>query len=263
MGFNRDTFVPNPAVCTHASPKVQEFYKLRFAFIGKIMGAGMRTSNPVGLDLAPLIWKRFLGEDVTVRDLAGIDERWVRAWQLLKLLPQKDSWNALGMSAWAAQVGCSAALSCTPISPGGGGGGASSPGGGEVEWMGGGGGGMSLVWTVRSASGRLVSLVPGGATRALQYEEREAFVALALKYRLTEFDSALEAMRYGLGQNVPLLMLPLLTYRELMVRVCGEVSVDLDVLKGIIKNKLDSGQFSKRACLTVAASLLVVPQELC
>ena len=31
-------------------------------------------------------------------------------------------------------------------------------------------------------------------------------------------------MRHGLGQNVPLLMLPLLTYRELMVRVCGEVN---------------------------------------
>jgi len=39
---------------------------------------------------------------------------------------------------------------------------------------------------------------------------------------------------------VPLLLLPLFTYRELMVRLCGEVSVDLNVLKGIVKNKLDA-----------------------
>jgi hypothetical protein len=96
------------------------------------------------------------------------------------------------------------------------------------------------VWTVRSASGRLVELVPGGAARALLFNEREAFAEAAIRYRQTEFDSPLEAMRQGLGENVPLLLLPLLTYRELMVRLCGEVTVDLDVLKSIVKNKLDS-----------------------
>jgi hypothetical protein len=64
------------------------------------MRAGMRTSNPLGLDLPPLIWKRFLGEQVGISDLvltllallvqkykywrtdvrqAGVDERFVRA----------------------------------------------------------------------------------------------------------------------------------------------------------------------------------------
>ena len=55
-GFNRDTFLPNPA-CT--SPLHIRHYR----FIGKLMGSGMRTSNPVGLDLPPLFWKRFLGEE--------------------------------------------------------------------------------------------------------------------------------------------------------------------------------------------------------
>jgi len=66
------------------------------------------------------------------------------------------------------------------------------------------------------------------------------FAEAAVKRRLSEFDPALDATRHGLGMHVPLLLLPLLTYRELMVRVCGEVSVDLDVLKSIVKNKLDS-----------------------
>eukprot|EP00960_Hanusia_phi_P063027 765337-Hanusia_phi.AAC.2 len=98
---------------------------------------------------------------------------------------------------------------------------------------------VGLVWTVRSISGKVFELVKGGSTRPVLYSEREQYAKEATSFRLQEFDKAIDAMREGLGQNVPLLMLPLLTYRELMVRVCGEVTVDLDVLKSIVKNKLD------------------------
>ena len=61
-------------LCVYPSTCIQEqqLYKEHYTFIGKIMGAGMRTSNPLGLDMPPLIWKRFLLQDVSVRDLAGV-----------------------------------------------------------------------------------------------------------------------------------------------------------------------------------------------
>ena len=55
VGFNRDTFLPNPACCA-------SLHLRQYTFIGKLMGSGMRTSNPVGLDLPPLVWRRFLGD---------------------------------------------------------------------------------------------------------------------------------------------------------------------------------------------------------
>ena len=95
---------------------------------------------------------------------------------------------------------------------------------------------------MRSISGKVFELVKGGSTRPVLYSEREQYAKAATSFRLQAFDKATDAMRevgerlsvdltdgelQGLGQNVPLLMLPLLTYRELMVRVCGEVSVEL------------------------------------
>jgi hypothetical protein len=98
-----------------------------------------------------------------------------------------------------------------------------------------------MVWTVRSASGRVVPVGKGGASRPLVWSDRHRFVAAAIDARLHECDRAVAAMRRGLASNVPTLMLPLFTPTELMVRVSGEVTVDLEVLKGIIKNKLDGG----------------------
>ena len=179
MGFNRDTFVPNPALCSQGSIKEQQSYRQHFAFIGKIMGAGMRTSNPLGLDLPPLIWKRFLSEPVTVQDLAGIDERFVRALQVIGQHSAVSSWAALGLTGAASVVGCAgpntnvpgspsaSAVSASSLAAVGGWGAGGGGGGGEGEAWGGGGAsscasGMLLVWTVRSVSGRLVELVPGG-----------------------------------------------------------------------------------------------------
>lgn len=77
----------------------------QFRFIGKLMGCGMRTSNPLGLDLPPLFWRRFLGEECSVRDLATVDERFVRAVEALRTHPSAESWPELRLSAVAAAAG--------------------------------------------------------------------------------------------------------------------------------------------------------------
>lgn len=208
VGFNRDTFLPNPA-CQSA------MHLRQFRFIGKLMGCGMRTSNPLGLDLPPLFWRRFLGEECSVRDLATVDERFVRAVEALRTHPSAESWPELRLSAVAAAAGAVQA--------------------GEEA------GATGLVWTVRSLCGRVVEVVKGGASKPLRFHERRRYAELAVQLRLTEMDRQLEAMREGMAANVPILMLPLMTWKELMVRVCGEVTVDLEVLRGIVKNKLEGG----------------------
>jgi len=44
-----------------------------------------------------------------------------------------------------------------------------------------GGFGGCLVWTIRSSSGRIVELVPGGASRPLLFHEREVCVCVCVR----------------------------------------------------------------------------------
>jgi hypothetical protein len=175
-----------------------------------MMGAGVRTSNPLALDLPPLIWRRFLGEEVTVRDLADVDERFVRALQSVRLHDCPATWPHLALSGSASVVGCCSALGAFPLSPSSAAGAAAAPLGFARARGSGLGGGIAdvdgwepsaaatgLVWTVRSASGRVVELIPGGAARAVHFEEREAYAEAAIRLRQTEFDAALAAMRRG------------------------------------------------------------------
>lgn len=219
-GFNRDTFLPNPACTT-------PLHTRHYRFIGMLMGSGMRTSNPVGLDLPPLFWKRFLREEVSLRDLAGVDERWVRAIESVRTASNPLAWRELVASPVAAVV------AGQPQGAGGG----SPPAPGTTG---------QLMWCCKSVGGHIVELVKGGLTKHVRYEDRVEYVRLAVQARLIEFDRAIEAMRVGFSINVPTFILPLLTHKELMVRVCGEVTVDLDILKSIIKNKLDGGESDPR-----------------
>lgn len=230
-GFNRDTFLPNPA-CT--SPLHLRHYR----FIGLLMGSGMRTSNPIGLDLPPLFWKRFLNEEVSLRDLAGVDERWVRAIESVRTTNHESAWKELASSPVVAIVaGVPQGLQSQGGGGGGGGGGQSPPGSGSAGL---------LMWCCRSVGGHIVELIKGGLTKPVAFSDRAEYVRLAVQARLSEFDRAIESMRVGFSMNVPTFVLPLLTDKELMVRVCGEVTVDLDILKSIIKNKLDGGESDPR-----------------
>ncbi|KAJ1470776.1 hypothetical protein T484DRAFT_1846548 [Baffinella frigidus] len=58
-----------------------------------------------------------------------------------------------------------------------------------------------MVWSVRSASGRVVPVGKGGGARALLWKDRHRFVAAAVDERLHECDRAVEAMRRGLASN--------------------------------------------------------------
>lgn len=86
-------------------------------------------------------------------------------------------------------------------------------------------------WRVRSLSGRMIDLVPGGRKVAVAWEERDAYMHDMVRLRLAECAAQVEAMKEGIQAVVPGIALPLFTWRELEVRVCGMPVIDVDKLE--------------------------------
>jgi HECT-domain (ubiquitin-transferase) len=66
-GGNQDRFLPNPRM---ASPRVIPM----FHFLGRLMGLSMRQRVFFAVMLPPLVWKMLVGEEVTLRDVADVDD---------------------------------------------------------------------------------------------------------------------------------------------------------------------------------------------
>ena len=62
-----------------------------------------------------------------------------------------------------------------------------------------------------------VDVVPGGAQRAVGYDERLEYARLEEQYRLHEFDAQAAAVRAGLATIVPARLLALFTWEEIEV----------------------------------------------
>jgi len=78
---------------------------------------------------------------------------------------------------------------------------------------------------------RLIALRPGAP--AVAFADRKAYIRAATELRMHELDAPIGAMRAGLRLVVPPLMLPLVRWRGLETRACGEPEVDLATLKAI------------------------------
>lgn len=82
VGEHRDAWTVNP-----------EKLKLgqeMFLFLGKIMGAAIRTQNNLNLSLPPLAWKKIVVDAVDLLDLKGIDEVCYQMIEILKNLDAKS-----------------------------------------------------------------------------------------------------------------------------------------------------------------------------
>lgn len=65
-GGLRDRLVPNPTATTPTDLRM-------FEFLGRLMGVGVRLNFPLPLRLPPLVWKAFVMDTATVKDLADVD----------------------------------------------------------------------------------------------------------------------------------------------------------------------------------------------
>ena len=81
----RDKFVPNPL-------KRDAESLLRYRFVGALLGAAVRSSAFMALDLPALVWKALAGEKHTLRDLEAVDERLGQHLRQLANIAEPKAW---------------------------------------------------------------------------------------------------------------------------------------------------------------------------
>jgi hypothetical protein len=198
VGRNDDFMVPNPLACGEA---------LRYwEFLGALMGGVLLSRGKVVLpvDLAPLVWKRLVGERVSWRDVVDVHtgvEPLFRA----------------SMHAQCAAV--DSPLTLTRMLSG------ESE---HTEPV----GIHTFHFTVTRADGSLHELVPGGSAVSAASSEQVATLAdRTLEWHSCEFDLQVHAMRNGLATVIPIGILPLMGWRAFSESIAGVPDVPVDVLR--------------------------------
>ena len=86
-------------------------------------------------------------------------------------------------------------------------------------------------FTCQSSDGREVELCPGGASIPVTWENRIEWAAKVEHYRLHESEAQVAAIRSGMAAILPAQLLPLFTWRELELLVCGKREIDIAFLQ--------------------------------
>eukprot|EP00656_Telonema_subtile_P016446 TRINITY_DN18688_c0_g1_i2.p1 TRINITY_DN18688_c0_g1~~TRINITY_DN18688_c0_g1_i2.p1 ORF type:complete len:580 (-),score=186.68 TRINITY_DN18688_c0_g1_i2:103-1842(-) len=85
IGENRDRWIASPAAHTDTHISM-------LRFLGQLMGIALRTGLPMKLNLSAVVWKKLVGQQVTLKDLKGFD---FSAYQAMEQLQNLD---ALGVT---------------------------------------------------------------------------------------------------------------------------------------------------------------------
>lgn len=88
-----------------------------------------------------------------------------------------------------------------------------------------------LTYTTVLSDNTLINLVPGGADKFVDYEERTEYIQLVRNCRMGEGKQQIEAIRRGLLKVLSQAVLDLLTWQELERRVCGDPDLAVEALK--------------------------------
>lgn len=91
---------------------------------------------------------------------------------------------------------------------------------------------LDLHFCLANIEGKVDELVPGGAKIPVTFDSRTAFCNLAKSKRVLECAQQCNAMRRGMGTQVPMhLIESVFTWEELSVLVCGKEEIDLALLR--------------------------------
>jgi hypothetical protein len=97
-------------------------------------------------------------------------------------------------------------------------------------------------FVITSSDGREVELKEGGKNVPVTWQNRKEFVQLAEDYKLSEFKTQVDAIRRGLATIVPIQLLPLFTWQELEMMVCGKREINIDYLKANTRYRAPVGE---------------------
>eukprot|EP00002_Diphylleia_rotans_P009903 TRINITY_DN2025_c0_g1_i6.p1 TRINITY_DN2025_c0_g1~~TRINITY_DN2025_c0_g1_i6.p1 ORF type:complete len:3715 (-),score=578.80 TRINITY_DN2025_c0_g1_i6:350-11494(-) len=86
-------------------------------------------------------------------------------------------------------------------------------------------------FTTSRSDGSVVPLIANGANVDVTFENRSEYCKLVEQARLRECLTQTMAIRKGMATIIPEFLLPLFTWQQLSLRVCGHPDVDLNLLK--------------------------------
>lgn len=177
-GLNREQFVVNPGATSSLAIEM-------YHFLGRLMGAALRTSFTLPLSLPSLVWKQLLGESVDESDLEAVDKLCLQALRGLATLPEEEFAELKQTFT-------------TQLSSG-------------------------VVVDLLADAGADAGVAESKASPMLTKDRVPEFHRLVVQRRLNESVQQVNAIRKGFNSVVPLGMLSLFTWREveLLVRVQG------------------------------------------
>ncbi|KAK1947830.1 putative E3 ubiquitin-protein ligase HERC1 [Phytophthora citrophthora] len=79
VGVGREKWLLNPGALSSSLLQMLEF-------LGKLMGASIRSKQYLALNLAPLVWKKLAGERLTLDDLAAVDSMLVNSMSKMRTI---------------------------------------------------------------------------------------------------------------------------------------------------------------------------------
>ena len=87
----------------------------------------------------------------------------------------------------------------------------------------------------RGSDGKFVPVIPEGQSKPLTFNNRVEYVDHAIRHRLEESSVQVAALQEGLTGIVPLPVLNLITAKTFEEIVCGASTIDIAVLKKIVR----------------------------
>ena len=166
-----------------------------FRFVGRLMGLAMRTGELLFLDLPSVVWKPLVDEAVTEEDVEAIDRL---SFTMVNEMRKLESHIHSGKGGLTAE-------SLTDY--------------------------LDCSFVVVGSDSAIHELVPGGAALPVSWSNRHAFIDALISYRKQEFRLQVAAIKDGLSSVVPSSQLCMFTWQQLQLQVCGQQSVDVDLLQ--------------------------------
>ncbi|KAG7400472.1 RING finger and SPRY domain-containing protein 1 [Phytophthora boehmeriae] len=160
-------------------------------FLGKLIGTAVRHGLQMGLDLPALVWRPLAGLEVSRAHLESVD---VAAANNLRRVEQLTTDTQTAAEEAEEVLGY-------------------------------------LTLSTTLSDGVEVPLIPQGEKMPVTLKNRELYIQLVDKMRLTESSQQLAALKDGLASVLPMELAPLFTPRELEVLICGRREVDVDLLR--------------------------------
>lgn len=187
----------------------QQRHLRTYRFLGQLMGVALRCRVAVPWRLSQVFWKGLVGEALQEADLMHVDStayafvQSIRA-RIAELKRANPGVNDDRPRSADRKNGAPESI---------------LSGASDV-----------LTWTA-TARGRTVELRPGGREEAVEPSDLSPYVGEVAQACLHQGDTALFAVRDGFTSVVPAAVLPLFTWEEVELQVCGQPGVDIDLLQ--------------------------------